>query len=169
LKHGLPEANKLPYLIKKAEVALLKNWSPSARGWFDGKNRTTTLIWYSLLVLKDLSNMNVTLDHELVGCGEHTLRMMFDCLREVSDGQLGMPYRIDGPPDLGMSCMLFEILTRAQPTPQVESILRGLGRFIIAHAHLLDSSDHDYVKDTYPWTLVSLFGGLMVLLCKERE
>jgi Nucleoside phosphorylase len=167
LKHGLPDAHKLPYLIRKAEIALLKRWSASSRGWVDCANPTTTIFWYSLLVLKDLSKLCMISDPELVDCSNRTLQMLFECIRELPGNQLGMLYRIGGPPDLGMSCMLLEILARTRPTPQNQMTLRGLCHFVIAHTEMLNASEQDYIQDTYPWTLVSLFGGLSALSHKE--
>jgi hypothetical protein len=167
--HYVPDTYKVPYLMAKADVALLNNWEASSRGWLDTKNREATTLWYSSFVLKELSKVKSELSVDLTDRCTETLGMLLECLEELPGGQAAMPYKLGGTPDLGMTCMLFEILIRSQQLRESASILRSLSRFITAHANLLDASEHTYINDTYPWTLVSLFSGLNVLLGERRE
>jgi hypothetical protein len=169
VQHYLPDTHKIPYLVKKVDIALLENWEATSRGWLDKKNREATILWYSSFVLKELSKTGSELSADLADRCTETLEMLLECLQELPGGQLAMPYRVGNSPDLGMTCMLFEIIVRSQPLRESTPTLRGLCRFINSHASLLESSEHVYVYDTYPWTLVSLFSGLNILLNQQIE
>src|SRR5205085_1404014 len=101
-------------------------------------------------------------------CCTETFEMLSECLHRLPNDQLAISYRLAGQPDIGMTCMLFEILLRNQSLRESTPTLRGLCHFITEHSKLLDSSNHIYLEDTYPWTLASLFSGLNILLLTKK-
>ncbi len=169
IRRSIPGTNRVPFLTKKAEIALFETWSETCGGWFDGKDRIATSFWYSAFVLKELCGVKVKLDVGLVERMDAALDMLLGALHELPEGQLGMPYRPNGSPDLGMSCLLAEILARPLPHWERGNELRGLCRFINSCCDEQNSFHSVYLEDTYPWTLASVFTVMRILLTKKQR
>ena len=163
LCRGLPGAHHIPYLIKKAEIALLSQWSDVCRGWYDGKHAEVTAQWYSAFVLTELSGESLRIGEELRTRLKTARTALISTAQSVGDG-MGIPYFRGGSPDLGMTCVLFNIMTKGGRDRNEDRLLRALGRFIVACGATVDNDRH--LRDAYPWTLAALFSGLNTLLTK---
>lgn len=162
LRRGIPGAHRIPFLQKKAEVALLSQWSDEFGGWYDGKNARATAQWYTAFVLKELSCLSSNVEGDLAKCVHRALATLVDSAQTVEGDQLGIPYFLGGAPDLGMTCMLFDIMAKSSQRRDQRRTFDGLCKFITGCGTRF-AVDRQLL-DAYPWTLASLFSGLRTLL-----
>jgi hypothetical protein len=161
LERGIPNTHRIPFLCKKAETALIKQWSHGYGGWIDPQNPEASVNWYTAFVIRECEMNSGDLGDDLRQQIKMARNGLFDKIVIADNGGTGLPYANGKVPDLGMSCMLFEMLTRSGIHKIEKQHYQNICKFILAVGSARDNAR--FTKDTYPWTLVSLFSALQLL------